>query len=141
VDRRTNCGLLLEEIGFENVVELLDKIYGKAYKPADDVTDQRSQVPPQALTQPTGKPITDLSTPPPLPPPPAPAPLALPPPPAPGSGVPAAPAAAAPKPGAPAAKPAAKPANGKTPPTKKESLTQLLDAVRAASVAIREGVE
>jgi hypothetical protein len=136
VDRRTIAGLLLAEIGFENVSDLLDKIYGKKYDPADDVTDQRSQVPPQSLMQPTGKPLTDLSDPPPLPPPPAPAPLALPAPPAPGSGVPAVPAPApgAPKPGAPVVKPAAKTAA--KPSAKKESLRALLAAVKEAQAAV-----
>jgi hypothetical protein len=133
VDRRTICSLMLEEIGYERTVELLDKIYGKDYDPADDVTDQRSQVPPQALTQPTGKPVTDLSTPPPLPPPPAPALPVAPPPPAPGSGVPAVPAV--PVNGHPAPpKPGAKPG---TTPTKKESLVLLLDAVKEAAAAVR----
>jgi hypothetical protein len=135
VDRRSIAALLLEEIGMENVTDLLDKIYGKAYKPADDVTDQRSQVPPQALTQPTGKPLTDLSTPPAFPPPPAPAPVVAPPPPAPGSGVPAVPAVPVNgKPPVPAAKPAAKPGAA----AKKESLVMLLDAVKEAAAALRD---
>ena len=108
VDRRTICDLLLAEIGYEDRGVLLDKIYGKNYDPAADVTDQRSQVPPQLLAQPTGKPMTDLSTPPPLPPQPAPPPPVAPPPPAPGEGVPAVPA----KPGAPLAKNAKPPAKG-----------------------------
>jgi hypothetical protein len=134
VDRRTIAGLLLQEIGVEDVDDLLDKIYGSKYDPADDVTDQRSQVPPQALTQPTGKPLTDLSTPPPLPPPPAPPPPVAALPPSPGSGVPAAP----PKPGQPApakpvAAPGAKPAPGKPGAvTKKEALLEAVGALRLA---------
>jgi hypothetical protein len=136
VDRRTIAALLLEEIGYEDVDDLLDKIYGKSYKPAEDVTDQRSQVPAQSLTQPTGKPMTDLSTPPPLPPPPAPPPPVLPAPPAPGTGVPAVPAVPA-KPGAPPAKPSAKPAakavpGAKPAPTKKEALLEAVGALRLA---------
>ncbi len=72
VDRRTIADLLLAEIGYENRGVLLDKIYGKKYDAASDVTDQRSQVPPQLLKTATGKALTDLSLPPPLPPPPAP---------------------------------------------------------------------
>jgi hypothetical protein len=130
VDRRTICDLLLAEIGFEDRDKLLEDIYGTKYDPADDVTDQRSQVPPQALTQPTGKPLTDLSTPPPLPPPPAPP---VPPPapvPAPGEGVPAVPAVpgAPAKPAAPGAKPAAKPAPGT-----KEALLEAVGALRDAT--------
>lgn len=76
VDRRTVCDLLLAEMGIENRDKLLDDIYGKNYKPASDVTDQRSQVPPQGLRTATGKALTDLSLPPPLPPPePPPEPL------------------------------------------------------------------
>jgi len=95
VDRRTIADLLLAEIGFEKRGQLLDKIYGAGskYNPANDVTDQRSQVPPQSLAAPAGKALTDLSTPPPLPPPPPP------PPPAP----------------APVVQPAGQPANGKAP--------------------------
>jgi hypothetical protein len=80
VDRRTIAEMLLAEIGYEKRGALLDKIYGsgkKKYDPADDVTDQRSQVPAQSIMQPQGKALTDLSTPPPLPPPPTPpAPIA-----------------------------------------------------------------
>jgi hypothetical protein len=133
VDRRTICGLLLEEIGYENTVELLDKIYGKSYKPADDVTDQRSQPPPQSIMQAIGKPLTDLSTPPPLPPPPAPvlpAPGVMPPHPAPVPAVPVNPKKGG-KPPAKAAVPAA--------PTPKESLIQLLGAVKEAAAAVRNG--
>jgi hypothetical protein len=72
VDRRTIAAGMLEEIGYEDASKLLDAIYGKDYDPAADVTDQRSQVPPQSLKQPSGKALTDLSTPPPLPPPQAP---------------------------------------------------------------------
>ena len=70
-DRRTILDGMLAEIGYENRSQLLDDIYGKNYNPAADVTDQRSQVPPQLLKTPTGKALTDLSIPPPLPPPPA----------------------------------------------------------------------
>jgi hypothetical protein len=97
VDRRTIAEMLLAEIGYEKRGALLDKIYGsgkKKYDPADDVTDQRSQVPAQSIMQPQGKALTDLSTPPPLPPPPtppapiAPKPEAQEPPPKPGAPVP-----------------------------------------------------
>ena len=111
IDRRTIADLLLAEIGYEDRVELLDKIYGKSYKPANDVTDQRSQPAPQSITAPIGKALDALSIPPPLPPPPA---LAAPPP------IPGAP----PKPGAPLVKPVP----GK--PTKKEALVAALEAVR-----------
>jgi hypothetical protein len=95
-------------------------------------------VPPQSIMQPTGKPLTDLSNPPPLPPPPAPPPPAAPAIPAPGSGVPAVPAVAAPpKPGAPAAKPTPKP-GAKATPAKKEALLVLLGAVKEAAAFIRE---
>lgn len=134
VDRRTIAALMLEEIGYENTERILDKIYGKSYNPADDVTDQRSQVPPQSITQPTGKPLTDLSTPPPLPPPPAPAPLPAPAVPAPGSGVPAVPAV--PKPGSPTPKPGTPPAKSTA---KKESLMELLAAVKEAAAHLRNG--
>lgn len=70
VDRRTIAELMLTEIGYEDRENLLDKIYGKNYDPAKDVTDQRSQVPPQNLATASGKPLDDLNTPPPLPPPP-----------------------------------------------------------------------
>lgn len=70
IDRRTVADLLLAEVGIESRDVLLDKIYGKNYNPAADVTDQRSQVPPQGLKTPSGKALTDLSLPPPLPPPP-----------------------------------------------------------------------
>lgn len=138
VDRRTIAKLLLTEMGVEHVDKLLDKIYGTDYNPANDVTDQRSQVPPQSLVQPTGKPLDDLSTPPPLPPPPAPPVPVATPPPAPGVGVPAVPA----KPGAPArpakpaagtspAKPAAKPKA--TAAAKKEALAGAIEALRAVA--------
>jgi len=78
LDRRTVADGFLQEMGYENRGALLDKIYGKAYDPAKDVTDQRSQVPPQLLSTATGKPLTDLSIPPPLDP--EPAPVAAPPP-------------------------------------------------------------
>lgn len=128
VDRRTIASLLLTEIGYEDVDGLLDKIYGAKYDPANDVTDQRSQVPPQSLVQPTGKPLDDLSDPPPLPPPPAPpAPVAAAIP-APGAGVPAVPAPAAPapvnkKPAGSSAKPASA--------AKKEALLALAEALRS----------
>jgi hypothetical protein len=113
VDRRTIAGLLLAEIGYEDRDELLDSIYGKNYKAADDVTDQRSQPSPQMLTQAIGKAITDLSTPPPLPtPPPVPAPTGFP-----------------PKPGVPAALPAAKVGSKAT---KKEAVVTALAALRSA---------
>jgi len=135
VDRRTICDLLLAEIGFENRGELLDKIYGKKYDPAADVTDQRSQVPPQLLAQPTGKPLTDLSTPPPLPPPPAPPAPVVPPPPAPGEGVPAVPAVP-PKPGA--AKPGAAPTKAApaAKPATKEALADAINDLREATLAM-----
>ena len=83
VDRRTVADLLLAEIGYDDRDKLLEQIYGKNYNPADDVTDQRSQVPPQSLKQATGKAVTDLSLPPPLPEPaPPPVSAALPPKPA-----------------------------------------------------------
>jgi hypothetical protein len=131
VDRRTIASLLLTEIGYEHVDVLLDKIYGKGYKPANDVTDQRSQVPPQSLVQPTGTPLDDLSDPPPLPPLPAPPPPVAALPPAPGAGVPAVPAKVAPasKPSPAGAPSSVKPAGAK--PTKKEALTSALEALRA----------
>jgi hypothetical protein len=128
VDRRTIAGLLLAEIGYDNRDDLLDKIYGKSYKPAADVTDQRSQPAPQSVTVPLGKALTDLSNPPPLPPPPAPAPV-------PGATVPGTPPAPAPpKPGA---KP---PAKGKAAPvpTKKERLAELLGTLKEVANAIRD---
>ena len=79
VDRRTIADGLLAEIGYENRGKLLDQIYGTDYDPAKDVTDQRTQVPPQSLKTATGKPMTDLGTGIPLPPPPpAPAPIVMP---------------------------------------------------------------
>ena len=136
VDRRTIFTLLMTEIGYEHVDVLADKIYGKAYNPADDVTDQRSQVPPQSLVQPTGKPLTDLSTPPPLPPPPAPPPPPPAPIPAPGEGVPAVPAVpgAPPKPGAPTpAKPGTTaPAKPAPKPAAKEALVDAIRVLRDA---------
>jgi hypothetical protein len=77
VDRRTITELLLAEIGYEKRAALLEKIYGTNYDAAADVTDQRSQVPPQAIKVATGKALTDLSIPPPLPEP-APAPVPVP---------------------------------------------------------------
>lgn len=135
IDRRTLLDLALAEIGYEDRDKLLVNIFGKDYDPADDVTDQRSQVPPQALMQPTGKPLTDLSTPPPLPPPPAPPPPVVPPPPAPGEGVPAVPAPVV-KPAAPSAKPAAKPKPGvKT--AAKEAIRAKIDELREMILAGR----
>jgi len=130
VDRRTIAELLLTEIGYEDVDTLLDLIYGKNYDPADDVTDQRSQVPPQSLAQASGKAITDLSTPPPLPPPPPPSPPVAPKPPE-----PAGPAPAAPQPATTPAKPAPKksPAKPRTAAAKKEALSDAVDALRAVT--------
>jgi len=128
VDRRTIADLLLAEIGFEKRGQLLDKIYGAGskYNPANDVTDQRSQVPPQSLAQAAGKALTDLSTPPPLPPPPLPpAPIVT----APGAVVPPKPGVPAPKPAV--AKPGAKPPAAKP---KKESL-------EAARATLTEAME
>lgn len=110
VDRRTIAELLLAEIGYDERDELLDQIYGKGYKPADDVTDQRSQPAPQQIMQPLGKALTDLSNPPPLPPPPTPPPAAPGPnpfPPKPGAALPTPVPPAVPAKGAPAP-PAAK---------------------------------
>lgn len=95
VDRKTIADLLLAEIGYEDRAQLLDKIFGAKYDPAADVTDQRSQVPAQMLSQPSGKPLTDLSTPPPLPEPVTPP---VPPPGAPIPGQPAKPVKPPPKP-------------------------------------------
>ena len=131
VDRRTICGLLLKEIGYADTDELLDKIYGKSYKPADDVTDQRSQPPPQTIMQPLGKALTSLSIPPPLPPPPAPPPPADPAfPPKPGAVVPPA------KPGAPAPKPAVKAA---TPAAKKAAKEAIRDRIAVLYASVDDG--
>ena len=57
VDRRTVAAGMLHEIGFEDVAQLLDDTYGKPgteYDPGDDVSDQRTQVPAESLTQSTG---------------------------------------------------------------------------------------
>lgn len=57
VDRRTVAAGMLHEIGYEDVAELLDDIYGKPgtdYDPGDDVSDQRTQVPAESITQATG---------------------------------------------------------------------------------------
>lgn len=115
VDRRTICDLLLAEIGYEDRDVLLDDIYGKNYDPAADVTDQRSQVPPQLISQPTGKALTSLSLPPPLPPEPLP-PVVVP---AAATGVPAKPAVSG-KPGA------------------KEALLEAVGALRDAARGMRE---
>ncbi len=72
VDRRTIADGMLAEMGYENRGDLLDKTYGKAYDPSKDVSDQRTQVPPQLLKTASGKAMTDLSVGLPLPPPPAP---------------------------------------------------------------------
>lgn len=118
VDRRTICDLLLAEIGYEDRDVLLDDIYGKNYDPAADVTDQRSQVPPQLISQPTGKALTSLSLPPPLPPEPLP-PVVVP---AAATGVPAEPAV----PGKPGAK---------------EALLEAVGALRDAARGMRENHE
>lgn len=128
VDRRTIADGMLAEMGLENRGALLDDIYGKKYDPADDVTDQRSQVPPQLLAAATGKPLTDLSTPPPLPPPPPPpAPLIPAHPPEPAVPV-NPPAPGAPKATAPAAKPA----------VPKEALLEALERLTTAVGSIGE---
>ena len=116
VDRRTIAGLCLAEIGYEDQDELLDKIYGADYDPAEDVTDQRSQPAPQSITAPLGKALTDLSIPPPLPVPVVPMP------------------ALGPAPGVPTPKgPVAPPKSStKSTPTKKEALTVALEALRAS---------
>jgi hypothetical protein len=115
VDRRTIADGMLAEMGYENRGKLLEEIYGKKYDAADDVTDQRSQVPPQLLAAATGKPLTDLSTPPPLPPPP--------PPPAPPVPHPAEPLP--PHPAAVPVTPPAKPATAAVPAAKESLLTAL----------------
>jgi len=125
IDRRTIVSLCLAEIGYEDADEMLDEIFGSKYKPADDVTDQRSQPAAQSLTVPLGKPLTALSIPPPLPEPPTPAaapPVPVPPVPQP-----------APKPnlGAPPAKGSSKTA--KPGAAKKEALMALASALRARS--------
>jgi hypothetical protein len=128
LDRRTIVDLALAEIGYEDRSKLLDQIFGKKYDPADDVTDQRSQVPPQSLMLPSGKALTSLSIPPPLPPPPPPPPAPVDPmapkPPLVPTPKPAGPPLVPAKPGA--AKPAAKPSPAKA---KKEAVRL---AVRAA---------
>lgn len=130
LDRKTILDLCLAEIGYENRTELLDSIFGKNYDPAEDVTDQRSQVPPQSLSTATGKALTDLSIPPPLPPPPPPpAPL----PPKPGDPNPPAPVAP------PAPKPVAKTAapKAKTAKAKKEALDRTLVDIREALAGLK----
>ena len=134
VDRRTIADGMLAEMGFENRGQLLEQIYGKKYDPAADVTDQRSQVPPQLLAQPSGKALTSLSLPPPLPPPPPP-----PPPPAPVTAEPPKPGEPVepPKPGEPV-KPAA--AVAKPVPAKEallDALNKLTEAV--GSMGARNG--
>lgn len=131
IDRRTIAEMLLAEIGYEKRGALLDKIYGAKYNPANDVTDQRSQVPPQSLAQPSGKALTDLSTPPPLPLPPAPVQGAVAPP---KPGIPA------PKPGAPkpapakqGAKPPAKLPTKESLETARQTLTEAMERLAARS--------
>ena len=134
VDRRTIADGMLAEMGFENRGQLLEQIYGKKYDPAADVTDQRSQVPPQLLAQPSGKALTSLSLPPPLPPPPPP-----PPPPAPVTAEPPKPGEPVepPKPGEPVkpATPAAKPVPAKE--ALLDALNKLTEAV--GSMGARNG--
>ena len=120
VDRRTITSLLLAEIGYEKRDKLLEEIYGNKYDPAKDVTDQRSQVPPQSIVTATGKALDALSIPPPLPPPPPP------------------PAPPAPKPGDPAAPPKPPAKNGKKAPTK-ESLVGAVAALREFSESLKDG--
>jgi hypothetical protein len=137
VDRRTIASLLLTEIGYEHVDKLLDKIYGTKYDPANDVTDQRSQVPPQSLGQATGKALDDLSIPPPLPPPPPPLPLSSPAAAAtkaPAVSPPAAPASPAkhPTPAVTPPKSSAKP-KAATAAAKKEALSSAVEALRAVT--------
>lgn len=63
VDRRTVAAGMLHEIGYEDVAELLDDIYGKPgtdYDAGDDVSDQRTQVPAESITTPTGPDIGAL---------------------------------------------------------------------------------
>jgi hypothetical protein len=57
VDRRTIAAGMLHEMGYEDTAQLLDDTYGKVgtdYDPGDDVSDQRTQVPPELLKQATG---------------------------------------------------------------------------------------
>jgi hypothetical protein len=121
VDRKTILGLCLAEIGYEDADELLDEIFGKKYDPADDVTDQRSQPPPQSIMAPLGKALTSLSIPPPLPEPVTPPPALGP---VPGAPTPTAPAPAV-KPVAPVKSP------NKSTPAKKEALLALAEALRS----------
>jgi hypothetical protein len=63
VDRRTVAAGMLHEIGYEDTAQLLDDIYGKPgtdYDPGDDVSDQRTQVPAESITQSTGPDINAL---------------------------------------------------------------------------------
>lgn len=63
VDRRTVAAGMLHEIGFEDVATLLDDIYGKPgtdYDAGDDVSDQRTQVPAESITQATGPDVPAL---------------------------------------------------------------------------------
>lgn len=63
VDRRTVAEGMLHEIGYENVADLSDAIYGKPgvdYDPGDDVSDQRTQVPAESITQATGPDVPAL---------------------------------------------------------------------------------
>jgi hypothetical protein len=63
VDRRTVAAGMLREAGYEDTAQLLDDIYGKPgteYDPGDDVHDQRTQPPPESITQPIGPDISAL---------------------------------------------------------------------------------
>lgn len=60
IDRRTIADGMLSELGYERANELLEKIYGEKYNPTADVEDQRTQVAPQQITQPTGPDKSDL---------------------------------------------------------------------------------
>ncbi len=63
VDRRTVAAGMLAEIGYEDTAQLLDDIYGKPgtdYDPGDDVSDQRTQVPPELLKQATAPNLPSL---------------------------------------------------------------------------------
>jgi len=68
VDRRTGALGMLHEIGYEDPAKLCDEIYGKPgtdYDPGDDVSDQRTQVPAESITQATAPdmPVLGLSKP------------------------------------------------------------------------------
>lgn len=63
VDRRTVAAGMLHEIGYEDTAQLLDDTYGKPgtdYDPGDDVSDQRTQVPAESITQATGPDLPTL---------------------------------------------------------------------------------